>query len=238
MTDRTAQIANLLINPQLAVPPFDLVGPTVDDDIRRAISRYGAEAVKAATKRQTSAKIGRPKINDWNELHAILEEDAILWLKGGDPFTKRSNYAIAKTLADNNPGQSHPATMKRIQRKLNAAPFGRKWRTLVIAWVKSEKHYPYSDYVRVVTALSEIDHYGNWKWNLERAQGALNDYSAKFGSPPTNFSLSEIEEGARKPLNALLTLDRRRRGLFGLAGQSPAGASIATRNLVPGTSKD
>ena len=40
-------------------PKFDLVGPTVDDDIRRIIARYGTEAVKQAVKRVTKPKRGR-----------------------------------------------------------------------------------------------------------------------------------------------------------------------------------
>lgn len=109
-------------------PKFDLVGPTVDDDIRRIIARYGTEAVKQAVKRVTKPKRGRKPEKDWPELREVIESDARDWLAGGDPFSSRSNYSIAKDFADKNPGHSHPATMKRIERKLVQK---RVWMTLV-----------------------------------------------------------------------------------------------------------
>jgi hypothetical protein len=207
----------------LARPAMDLVGPTVDDDIRRAISRYGAEAVKGAIKRQTAPRVGRPKVNDWKELQPVIKEDAIRWLEGADPFSERSNYAVAKAFADQKPGHSHPATMKRIQRKLGASPYGRKWFTLVTAWMKSEKSFPFAAYVRTVKELCDLDPDGRWQWYLERADGALNDYSAKYGQPASDATFHEIDEGARTPLNALLGLDRQRGGLFGLATPKTGG---------------
>lgn len=214
MTNGDEEITNALVNP---MPKMDLVGPTVDDDVRRAISRYGAEAVKAAIKRQTTPKTGRPKVNDWRELRDIIEDDAKLWLEGGDPFSARSNYAIAKVIADENPGHSHPATMKRIQRKLGASPYGRKWFTLVSAWMKSEKAFPVSAYLRTVEELCELDPHGRWQSLLDHATGAINDYSVKHGEPATHLTFNEIEEGARTPLNALLGVGQPRGGLFGLA---------------------
>lgn len=41
-------VANALANQRVGLPAMDLVGPTVDDDIRRAIGRYGSDAVKQA----------------------------------------------------------------------------------------------------------------------------------------------------------------------------------------------
>src|SRR3546814_20858378 len=101
---------------------MDLIGPTVDDDIRRAIARYGADAVKVAVKNATKAKRGRKKEPDWPELREIMEADAREWLAGNDTFTTRSNYSIAKELSERNPGHSIVSTHKRIERKLSRVP--------------------------------------------------------------------------------------------------------------------
>jgi len=83
---------------------LDLVGPTVDEDIRRAIARYGKDAVQKAIKRRPGAKPGRPSENDWAELDEDLKQDARLWLDGHDPFAERSSYSIAKRFAKKHPG--------------------------------------------------------------------------------------------------------------------------------------
>ena len=223
---RTGASANTLLNPLAALPPMEFVGPTVDDDIRRAIGRYGAEAVKAAVNRQTKTKVGRPKVNDWKELRSVIEEDAGIWLSGGDPFAARSNYSIAKTIADETPGQSHPATMKRLQRKLGAR-LGRKWFTLVSAWMKSEGAYPYAIHVRALRELCELDSHITWQWHLERAEGFIADYTAKHGDPANDLTMADVETGAKEPLNALLGIDLRpprRGGMFGLLSQPREGA--------------
>ena len=135
-------------------PKFDLVGPTVDDDIRRIVTRYGAEAVKEAVKRETKAKRGRKPERDWPELREVIEADARDWLAGGDPFSSRSNYSIAKDFADRSPGHSHPATMKRIERKLVKS---RVWMTLVVAKNISREGYPYAEHIRALDALSDAN---------------------------------------------------------------------------------
>lgn len=226
---------NALEKSALSLPEMDLVGPTVDDDIRRAINRYGKDAVKEAVKRLTGRKTGRPKVNDWKELKTIIEADAVTWLEGGDPFAERSNYSIAKQIADENPGHSHPATMKRVQRKLAQSPHGRRWFTLVSAWFKSEKNYPHGAYFRTIEELAAIDPDGMWACYLERAEGTLSDYKAKHGEPDPDLTLSQIEEGARTPLNALLGLDVNR-GIFG-ALNLPAQGSL-TGLLANYTSKE
>jgi len=128
-----------------SVPPlkWDIVGPTADDDIRRAISRYGLDVVLAAVKRQTKPKLGRKPEKDWPELADLIEADAKDWLAGNNPFNTRSNYSIAKYFVDKKKGQSHPATMKRIERKLVK---DRKWRTLFAAYRISKTDYPHSDH--------------------------------------------------------------------------------------------
>src|SRR3546814_4577745 len=55
-----------------AMPKMDIIGPTVDDDIRRAIARYGADDVKEAVKNATKAKGGGKKEPAWTELRGHL----------------------------------------------------------------------------------------------------------------------------------------------------------------------
>lgn len=182
-------------------PRMDLVGPTVDDDIRRAITRYGAEAVKDAVKRQTKPKRGRKPERDWPELRDVIQADAREWLEGGDPLATRSNYSIAKDFADKNPGQSHPATMKRIERKLVRQ---RAWMTLANAEILSRDGYPYTAHIRALEALSELDTHHVWAWLRDRAKSTVADYEAKHGAPPASaMSMKQVEDATR---NALLTL--------------------------------
>ena len=198
-------------------PRMDLVGPTVDDDIRRAISRYGADAVKEAVKIQTKPRRGRKPEKDWPELNEILKADARDWLAGGDPFSTRSNYAIAKKFADNNPGHSHPATMKRIERKLVQK---RVWMTLAFAERFSREGYPHGVYIRAVEALTAVD--PAWTFFRDNAKSNIVDYEAKKGEPPpAELSITEIEAATRNELLTLGTLNppKKSLGLFGLAAR-------------------
>lgn len=207
---------NALIGLSPDGPKFDLVGPTVDDDIRRIIARYGTEAVKQAVKRVTKPKRGRKPEKDWPELREVIESDAREWLAGGDPFSSRSNYSIAKDFADKNPGHSHPATMKRIERKLVQK---RVWMTLVTAENFSREGYPYAVHIRALEALSEAGSHPVWASIRDRAKSDVADYEAKKGEvPPAHMSMKEVEDAAR---NALLTLNalsqpKKSGGLFGL----------------------
>lgn len=184
-----------------APPKFDLVGPTVDDDIHRIIMRYGAEAVKEAVKRQTKPKRGRKPEKDLPELAEVFEADARDWLNGGDPFASRSIYSIAKGFADRNPGHSHPATMKRIERKLVKR---RVLITLATAEGRSRDGYPYATHIRALEALCNADSHPVWSSIRDRAKSSVADYEAKVGeAPPPHLSMKEVEEVAR---NAFLKL--------------------------------
>tara|TARA_B110001454_G_scaffold133413_1_gene124200 strand:- start:2896 stop:3561 length:666 start_codon:yes stop_codon:yes gene_type:complete len=202
-------------------PKFDLIGPTVDDDVRRIIGRYGAEAVKEAVKIQTKPKRGRKPEKDWPELKGVIESDAQDWLNGGDPFSSRSNYSIAKDFADRNPGFSHPATMKRIERKLAQK---RVWMTLVAAELSSYENYPYGVHIRTLEALSNADAHPVWERIRDRAKSNVADYEAKKGElPPDHMSMKEVEETAR---SAVLTLNalaapKQSKGLVGLFSNYP-----------------
>lgn len=197
-------------------PKFDLVGPTVDDDIRRIIARYGTEAVKQAVKRVTKPKRGRKPEKDWPELREVVESDARDWLAGGDPFSSRSNYSIAKDFADKNPGHSHPATMKRIERKLVQK---RVWMTLVTAENFSREGYPYAVHIRALEALTEADSHPVWTSIRDRAKSNVADYEAKKGeAPPAHMSMKEVEDATRNALLTLTALSQPKKsgGLFGL----------------------
>jgi len=217
-------VTNALLGSSQNLSKMDFVGPTADDDIRRAINRYGADAVKAAIKRQTKAKIGRPKLNDWKELAPIIEEHADLWLKGEDPFAAYSNYSIAKNYAAANPGQSAIATHKRIERKLKASRHGRKWFTLVLAFERSKDAYPHPTHIRALEELCELDpQFPAWSWHLDQIQGSIADYERLHGEPPpAHLTATQVEEGS-KVVNALLDYGKSPRpgGLFGLLGTLP-----------------
>jgi hypothetical protein len=221
-----------------ASPKWDLIGPTVDDDIRRAVARYGAEAVKNAVKEATKAKRGRKREPDWPELREVFESDARIWLAGGDPFAARSNYAIAKEFAERSPGHSVISTHKRIERKLSKGPYDRRWWTFVTAENFSRDGYPYTAHLRALAALAELPSWTMsdvWQRTLERARATVADYEAREGEPPSSeMTFQEIEDAVAKGgLNALLAPPRRG-GLFGLASSSQSGlGSILSNALKP-----
>jgi hypothetical protein len=90
----------------MTLPKWDLVGPTVDDDIRRIIQRYGAEAAVEAIERQTRRKPGMPTKGDWKVLHKIVQEDARLWLAGGNPFMRGADHSVATWFAEAHPDEN------------------------------------------------------------------------------------------------------------------------------------
>lgn len=208
-----AELANLTL------PRMDLVGPTVDDDIRRAIWRYGADAVKKAVKEATKAKRGRKREPDWTELREIIEADARDWLAGYDPFATRSNYAIAKEISERSPGHSVVSTHKRIERKLSRGPFDRRWYTLMSAQQQSKDAGPYMGHLLALKALSKLPESaspGIWKPVLDRALATINDYKSRENSlPPEEMTFREVEEAVQKGGLAALIAPPQPRGLFG-----------------------
>lgn len=198
---------------------FDIAGPTVDDDVRRIIARYGAAAVTDALKRATKAKRGRRPEKDWPVLRPTIEADAHTWLEGGDPFATRSNYSIAKDFADCNPGHSRPGTMKRIERKLGEK---RLWMTLVAAYEMSRERYSYQAHLRTLDALAQNDSHPVWSSIRDRVLGNVADYEGKFGEAPAqDLTAKQVEQATTNALlsaNALINPDahaRKRGGLFG-----------------------
>lgn len=209
-------------------PQWDLVGPAVEDDIRRAVQRYGAEAVKAAVKEATKGKRGRPREPDWPELRDVIEADALQWLAGGDPFAARSNYAIAKDFAERNPGHSVVSTHKRIERKLSRGPYDRRWFTLVTAENLSREDFPYAVHLRAIEAVASLpDPFiaEVWQSLLRRALSTVADYEAREGYPPDpSMSFRQVEEAVQKGSLASLIAPSKRGGLFGLASQGQPGS--------------
>jgi hypothetical protein len=180
------------------VPDLDISGPTVDDDIRRLIGRYGAEKIQEAVKRQTARKRGRPPEGDWSELGDILREDARLWLEGVDPFKGRSNRSIARGFAEKHTGHSREATRDRVMRKLRER---RRYYTLVEAERLSETEYPCAENLRAIAALRETGTRRDlWERLLRFREGSLADYRSKFGEPPASMTMQELQAEAAKPI--------------------------------------
>jgi len=177
---------------------YDLVGPTVDDDVRRIIARWGANAVKEAVKVQTKPKRGRKPEKDWPLLWPYIQRDAREWLQGGDPFSQWSDYSIAKDYADKHPGHSHPATMKRVTGRLKAS---RKGFAMIEAERMSREGYPFAAHLRALEEMTKLDRHQVWAEQYARARQVIADYHAKYGAmPPDNLSMFEVEFEARKPV--------------------------------------
>lgn len=208
---------------------MELARPTVDDDVTRLVRAHGFEAVKEALDKQAPRKKrGPPKEPVWPELHRLfIAEDARTWLEGGDPFVERTNYAIAKGYADLHPGHSHPATMKKIERRLKEQPYGRPWQTLVSAMEQSRDAYPYASHIRTLEALAELDCHPVWEMVMESKKRDLDNYTAEHGEPPDSLTMKEIEAGARTPLENFLgtpLLPPPPGGMFGLLTPPPKNA--------------
>lgn len=197
--------ANIPIGLSANAPTFDLVGPTLDDDIRRLCARYGTEAVKEAVNRYAKPKRGRKPHKDWLELQSVIEADALDWLNGKDPFTLRSAYSIAKDFADNNPGHSRDATLNRIKRKLSK---NRRWMVLYTATNLSFESHPYATHIRALEAFGKLESHPVWVSILNHVNSVLIDYEAKKGeAPPVHMSMKEVEKTTSKMLLTLKALD-------------------------------
>lgn len=203
-----------------ALPRMEIVGPTVHDDIRRAIWRYGEDAVKLAVKEATKAKRGRKREPDLLHLQEVIEADARDWLAGNDPFAARSNYSIAKELSERNPGHSMVSTHQRIERKLSKGPRDRHWLTLVSAVRQSRDAGPYAAHLRALEALTALPNPSElqvWQRLLESARSIISDFQAREGTPPpSDLTFGQVEATARKH-NSLLNyvLETKPTGLFG-----------------------
>lgn len=246
--DKQSKPKNLLQPPAngsatYALPQMDLVGPTVHDDIWRAIQRYGADSVKAAVKEATKGKRGRPREPDWPELRAIFHADALDWLAGGDPFSTRSNYAIAKDFAERNPGHSLISTHKRIERKLSRGPHDRRWFTLLTAENISRDGFPFSVHLRALRAVASLPDKKTaevWQSILDRALSTIADFEAREGIPPEpSMSFEQIEDAVEQSSLAALASSPKKGGLFGsaTATQGPSGKGVLVSRLSEAVKK-
>ncbi|MCJ8158547.1 hypothetical protein [Sphingomonas sp. LaA6.9] len=177
---------------------MEFVGPTVEDDVRRLIVRYGIDAVRDAVKKQAKKKRGRPEEKDIRELRPFLEQDARAWLEGRDPFAERSNYAIAQQFANERPGHSYAGTMTRIQKKLAQK---RKFYVFAIAEALARDEYPYKQHLRALEAVATESDHEIWTLVIDRANGTLASYTRKHGEPDDSITMKQIEEGARNALS-------------------------------------
>lgn len=194
-----------------------IVGPTAEEDISRAIDRYGVDAVKRALKKLTRRRAGRPKIDDFAELRPIFERDARVWLKGGDPFSDQSNYAIAKAQSDGLKEHQAPSKIDRVERKLRSEPFGRKWFTVTTAYRISFSEFPFAQHIRALTELTIIDPEWIWDQHLRDAVWFLSAYEKKMGMrPPQELSMQLVQDAVGVATGALSAATK--------------GQSVATRN--------
>lgn len=111
-----------------------LLGLDLDQEISRLISRYGYDAVNEAVVDQgPKPKRGRKVIEDWPEILPIISADALSWLAGQDPFRERSNYSIAKQIADKLSAGGHSdreralTSYKTPRLYINCASTGGAW---------------------------------------------------------------------------------------------------------------
>ncbi len=185
-------------NLSVPLPDLDISGPSVDDDIRRLIRRYGAENVREAIKRQTAGKRGRIPNADWSELGDVLREDARRWLDGGTAVATRSNRSIAQEFAAKHREQSAEATYRRIMGKLSKR---RRYYTLVEAVWLSQDQFPHMEHLRAVRELVAIGIRRDlWHGFLRFHEAALADYKTKFRDPPADMTMQELLAEAAKPI--------------------------------------
>lgn len=174
------------------VPELQIVYESVEHEVRRLIARFGEGAVKAAVKAETKRSPGRKEIKDAPGLREAYYADALDWLAGRDPNSIRSNYAIAKQYADKNPGYSHPATMKRIERKLREV---RGWTMLVVAEMIAERDRPFAVYLKVLEALFEANPPISFEDFLRSAKDDLAEYETRFvGTVPPDLSIEAVRD--------------------------------------------
>ena len=189
------------------------MNPSLDDQLSRLVAKHGADAVREATKRATAKKRGRKPEKDWLGLKPWVEQDADDWLHGRDPMAIRSNYAVAKAFAEENPGHNRYATKERIERKLRER---RRWFMLVIAMERAEAGFPLETYIRALRDLERCAAGQGWAMMLEQALGKVARYREQFGEPSPEKSFDTIDSELRDASNTILgSTPPPTRGLFG-----------------------
>jgi hypothetical protein len=197
----------------------------VEGEVRHLIRRYGFQKTKDALDRQTHRKPGTKLKEDWKILEPLLKADARSWLEGGDPFNERSDYSIAKWFAEKHPDQNveFDSTLRRIKRRLSK---DRRYHALVEAFWLSEA-YSYEIQLRVLSELCSLARSGaGWRNALKTAEETLSDYRTKFGAPPANMTMRELEVAAAEARVAELTA-RKGNILGDLLGGRPRSHSVS-----------
>jgi hypothetical protein len=132
------------------------------------------------------------------ELSEVTHADAIRWLEGGDPIKERSNYKVAKELAQKVAPQNAEATFQRLKRKLAEKPYDRTWHMLVTAERLSASARPFHQHLRVLEKLA-MRHPDQkaWSLGLSNALFALECFRANHGKPPSNeTTMDEVRKRA------------------------------------------
>ena len=175
---------------------FDLVGPNIEDDVRRLLARYGSTAVTDTVRRLTKAKRGRRALKGWEYLMPWIEDDARQWLNGDDSFEVCRTYNIAKEYAEQSPEHERILTIERVERKLRAKRYGHRWFVLLRAMELSRDDYSYTQHIRALEALGTLESSAVWRSNADRLRANVTDYIAKWGQPASDLTVKQIEEGA------------------------------------------
>ena len=173
--------------------------PSLEQQLRILVGRFGADAVKGALKAATKKPRGRVPEKDWALMRDDFMQDARDWLEGRDPST-RSNYSIAQRISREHPGHSTAATLRRIQRKLAAK---RHLYMLYSAMPLAEKEYPFSAHFRTLEALVDGKDGEVWSKILEMHRETLERYRELHGEPEPTMTWVQIEDAPRYPANSL-----------------------------------
>lgn len=186
---------------KIADREWDLVGPSVDDDVRRLLSRYGEDELKEAIMRQTKKASGRKPDNDKLALQTVIDDEATCWLAGEDPFKGRSNYEIAKDYSIKIKGNSPESTYRRLLRKLKK---NRCTWMLERAFSLSREGYPHQLHISALEELSELSANPIWGVFLLHAKTSVADYEAKIRhAPPADMDMCELEAVLMTPIRGI-----------------------------------
>jgi len=174
----------MLLAMQLPRQPKDL---SLEDAVLVLVCRFGADAVRETVKQLTKGKPGNKTLPDFEKIVVSLRQDAQTLLSGDAELKSRN--AIARDLAETQPGNSKPSTQTRLRRKIKH----RDWWVHVLALLEAEGSHPYARYIVMLEKLIELKDSGPkgtketgeiWETKLKRAQRLLLEYEQATGHPP------------------------------------------------------
>jgi hypothetical protein len=188
------------------------------------VSRFGAEAVKAAVKRVARPKGGRKPEPDGLLLKSVWEKDTDDILAGRVPF-QISDYGATMAIAKEHKGHSEVATQKRLQKKLSQM---RRPLAYYGAVVLGEKSVPHANYaalihqaIEVVEGAKESDHQ---KTVAKLLSLLLQDYEQLLArhlentdsAPSNSMTFEQVKLENRHPLFGLASSSPKKGGIGGL----------------------